>query len=120
MGRSKLGKSLALEKCKPCKGETSPLTIEEAAIYTSFISEEWDVLDGKKLQRIFTFRNFLRSMLLVNGLAYLAEQEGHHPDIVISYDRVVVDFTTHAVGGLSKNDFIMAAKVDAMVLKEPI
>jgi 4a-hydroxytetrahydrobiopterin dehydratase len=118
VSRIKLRKSLALEKCQPCNGDTSPLTMEEAAIYIPFISEEWEVIKGKKLQRIFICRNFLRSMLLVNGLAYLAEYERHHPDMVISYDRVVIDFTTHAIEGLSKNDFIMAAKVDAMVLQE--
>ena len=76
------------------------------------------MVEGKKLRRTFRWRNFLRSMFFVNALAYLAEQEGHHPDMTISYDLVVVELTTHAIGGLSRNDFILAAKIDEMALPE--
>ena len=82
------------------------------------VSQEWEVVDGNKLRREFRWRNFLRSMFFVNAVAYLAEQEGHHPDMTISYNRVTVEMTTHVIGGLSRNDFIMAAKIDKLVEDE--
>ncbi|MBI4310954.1 MAG: 4a-hydroxytetrahydrobiopterin dehydratase [Chloroflexi bacterium] len=102
-------------KCEPCRGDTPPFTQEEIAVYLPQVSGEWQVVDDTKLRRIFTWRGFLRSMLFVNALAYLAEQEGHHPDMHISYNRVTVELTTHAIGGLSRNDFILAAKIDQLV-----
>jgi 4a-hydroxytetrahydrobiopterin dehydratase len=79
------------------------------------VSQEWEPVDGNRLRREFCWRNFLRSMFFVNAVAYLAEQEGHHPDMTISYNRVTVEMTTHVIGGLSRNDFIMAAKIDKLV-----
>lgn len=79
------------------------------------VSQRWETVDGNRLRREFVWRNFLRSMFFVNAVAYLAEQEGHHPDMTISYNRVTVEMTTHNIGGLSRNDFIMAAKIDKLV-----
>ena len=105
-------------KCEPCHGGTPTLTPEEVARHLPSVSQEWEVVDGNKLRREFRWRNFLRSMFFVNAVAYLAEQEGHHPDMTISYNRVTVEQTTHIIGGLSRNDFIMAAKIDKLTEAE--
>ncbi|MSQ22617.1 MAG: 4a-hydroxytetrahydrobiopterin dehydratase [Dehalococcoidia bacterium] len=101
-------------KCQPCREGTPPFTDDEISGYLPFISSEWRVVDGKRLSRQFGRRNFLRAMLFVNALAYLAEQQNHHPDMTINYNIVIVELSTHSVGGLSRNDFIMAAKIDQL------
>lgn len=105
-------------KCEPCRGDTPPFTPEQTALYLPYVSGQWQLVENVKLRRTFRWRSFLRSMLFVNALAYLAEQEGHHPDVLINYTRVTVELTTHAIHGLSRNDFIMAAKIDLMVPQE--
>ncbi len=111
---------LSQTQCQPCREGTPPLTAEEIAAYLPLVSFEWKVLRGKKLRRTFRWKNFLRSMLFVNAIAYLAEQEDHHPDMAISYNVVLVELTTHSVGGLSRNDFIMAAKIDRLTTQQPV
>ena len=110
--------NLTQQKCEPCRSDTPPFTPEQTAGYLPLISSEWQVVEQKKLRRTFRWRNFLRAMLFVNALAYLAEQEDHHPDMTISYNLVVVELTTHAIEGLSRNDFIMAAKIDDLAPQE--
>ena len=106
--------------CEPCRGDTPPLTPQEAAQYLPLISSKWEVVDNLKLRRTFAHRNFLRARFFVNAVAYLAEQEDHHPDITVSYSRVTLELTTHAIHGLSRNDFIVAAKVDALTAPRPV
>lgn len=74
-------------------------------------------LQGKKITQTFTFKNFKETMAFVNNVAALAEEEGHHPDMGVHWGRVDMEFWTHAIGGLSENDFIMAAKVNAIFEK---
>lgn len=75
--------------------------------------QEWKLEDGAlKLKKEFKFRNFDETIKFVNEIAKLAEEEAHHPDLEISYGRLEVELTTHAIGGLSENDFILAAKID--------
>lgn len=75
----------------------------------------WNVVeDGKALQRTFPFKDYHRTMAFVNALAFIAHREDHHPDLGVHYDRAVVRYSTHDVGGLSENDFICAAKVSAL------
>ncbi len=93
---------------------TPPLDARRIAQYTPAISPEWEVADNK-LRRLFAWDSFKEAMFFVNALAYLAEQENHHPDLTVSYKRVTVELTTHDVGGLSLNDFIVAAKIDKLV-----
>jgi 4a-hydroxytetrahydrobiopterin dehydratase len=107
---------LTKKKCLPCEGGTPPLSSEEIKKFIDSVPR-WTVLDGKKLKREFKFRNFKAAMDFVCQVAELAESEGHHPDIHIFYNLVRLELTTHAVGGLSENDFILAAKIDA--LKKP-
>jgi 4a-hydroxytetrahydrobiopterin dehydratase len=71
-------------------------------------------LSEKMLQREFKFKNFIEAMKFINQVAVIAEEEGHHPDIYVFYNKVKLQLTTHAIGGLSLNDFIVAAKVDAL------
>jgi 4a-hydroxytetrahydrobiopterin dehydratase len=99
--------------CVACDKGTSPLTEDEASRYLSQVPE-WEIREGKSLRRRFRFKDFVAAVAFVNRVATVAEEEGHHPDIYISYNRVRIDLTTHAIGGLSENDFIMAAKIGAL------
>lgn len=103
---------LSERKCVPCSGGEDPLKKDEADKLLSQIKNGWEVIDGKKLKNIYPFENFKRGMVFVQDIAYLAEEEQHHPDICISYKSVTIELTTHAIGGLSENDFILAAKID--------
>ncbi len=101
--------------CVPCEGGTIPLTEVEVATYLTILKTPWHVTDeGKKIEKKFGFKNFKGSMEFVNKVAELAESEGHHPDIAISYDKVDIRLSTHAIGGLSTNDFILASKIELM------
>lgn len=90
------------------------MDFDEIQNYLENIDNSWNVTDNKKLIRKFKFKNFRESIVFVNKVADLAESEGHHPDTCINYNRVTVELTTHAIGGLSKNDFIIAAKIDRL------
>ncbi len=103
--------------CVPCEAGTPPLTPDEAAARMGQVPG-WELRDGKSLRRRFRLRGFRQAIAFVNGMADLAEEEGHHPDFRVSYNRVTVDLTTHAIGGLSENDFIMAAKLDRLAREE--
>ena len=107
--------SLLQKKCKPCEDKNmKPLGKESAEELLREVSE-WDMAkDGKKISREFKFRDFLGSMGFIDKVADIAEIEGHHPDIHIYYDKVVLDLSTHSIGGLSENDFIVAAKINAI------
>lgn len=89
-----------------------PLKEEQIAELAKEISPEWKISENKKIFREFTFVNFRHAMDFVNKIAELAESEGHHPDIHISYNKVGIELMTHAIGGLSENDFILAAKIE--------
>ena len=103
---------LTTKKCVPCEGEVPPFTQEQIETYKKEVSADWQVLDGKKIERKFKFKDFKESMKFVNKVAEIAEQEQHHPDIKIFYSLVTITLWTHAIAGLSENDFIMAAKID--------
>ena len=105
--------SVAGKKCAPCEGGTAPLTPGEIAKLLKLVPE-WRV-DTDVLTRDFEFLNFHQTMSFVNAVAWLANLENHHPDMRVGYSRVRVDFSTHAINGLSSNDFICAAKIDAML-----
>jgi 4a-hydroxytetrahydrobiopterin dehydratase len=103
---------LASRKCKPCEGGTPPLDEKESGRLIVQV-QGWK-LENKTIQKSFKFKDFAEAMKFINKVADLAEKEGHHPDIHISYNRVKLDLTTHAIGGLSENDFIFAAKIDRL------
>ena len=94
---------------------TPPLDARQIAQYKPAISPEWETVDNSKLRRRFAWDSFKEAVFFFNAVAYLAERENHHPDLTVSYKRVTVELTTHDVGGLSLNDFIVAAKIDKLV-----
>ena len=102
---------LAERQCVPCGKGTPPLSEEAAREYMPAVPA-WELREVKSIRRRFRFRVFRETMAFVNQIADVAEAEGHHPDLYISYNRLRVDLTTHAIGGLSDNDFILAAKID--------
>ena len=106
--------SLIDKKCVPCRGGVPPLTTEETQKYLKELKIEWQVTDNKKISREFKFKSFREAMDFVNKVAEVAEKEDHHPDMKISYRKVVMELTTHAIGGLSENDFIMARKIEEL------
>lgn len=104
---------LSKKKCIPCEGNTPPLTKLEAEALMKELSEGWMLVDSANmLAKSFHFKNFAESMAFVDKIAVIAEEEGHHPDLTISYADVGVELLTHAIGGLSENDFIVASKID--------
>lgn len=106
---------LTAKHCKPCEGGVPPLSREEAGKLQDQ-TPSWTLSDdGKSIHRVFKFKNFHRTMEFVNALAWIAHQEDHHPDLEVGYNRCAVRFSTHAIGGLSENDFICAAKIDALL-----
>lgn len=103
---------LSQKKCVPCEGETKPLTPDKISEYMKAVDPQWQVVEDKSIKRKYKFKDFKESMDFVVRVANLAESEGHHPDITINYNKVILELTTHAIGGLSENDFIMAVKID--------
>jgi len=109
---------LAEKRCVPCEGGTSPLDRAEAEKMLEQLEDGWELSgDGKEILRDFKFKGFYKTIAFVNALAWIANQEGHHPDLEVGYNHCLVHLTTHAIGGLSENDFICAAKYDQL-LKE--
>ncbi len=102
---------LAQKRCVPCEGGTPPLTDEPVEPLLQQL-DGWEVINGKKLSKSFRFANFVEAVDFVNKITPVAEAEGHHPDLVVRWGEVRVELWTHAIGGLSENDFIMAAKID--------
>ena len=108
--------SLLDKKCAPCEGGTKPLTREQAIRQVSDLRATWDLSpDALKISCVFEFGTFRDAIGFVNKVADLAEREGHHPDIHISYSVVTIELWTHAVKGLSDNDFILAAKIEHLL-----
>ena len=101
--------------CIPCEGSEDPLNREEVAKYLSVLTTKWIVDDDKKIERKFKFKDFKEAVEFVNNVADIAESEGHHPDIGINYNIVKIELTTHAIKGLSMNDFIIAAKIEKSI-----
>lgn len=101
-------------RCVGCEGGIPALTTNEITQFLSQI-KNWQVSsDEKAISKRFTFKNFYKTMAFVNAVAYLSNQENHHPDMEVGYNYCAIKYTTHAVNGLTKNDFICAAKVDAL------
>jgi 4a-hydroxytetrahydrobiopterin dehydratase len=108
---------LAEKRCKPCEGGVAPLARTEAEGLMAQLSADWKLSgDGLSVRREYRFRDFYRTMSFVNALAHIANLEDHHPDLELGYNYCRVRFTTHAIKGLSENDFICAAKIDRIPL----
>lgn len=105
---------LASKKCVPCEGGVPPLARSEAERYLLDLPGWLLAADSKKIFREFIFKDFKEAMRFVNAVAKIAESEGHHPDIYISWNRVRLELWTHSIAGLSENDFILAAKIQLL------
>jgi 4a-hydroxytetrahydrobiopterin dehydratase len=103
---------LSTLKCKPCEGNVSPLDPLSEQRFLEKLSNGWYLNSNKHLENVMHFVNFRHTMNMVNKIAALAETEGHHPDLHISYATLQIEIWTHAINGLSENDFILAAKID--------
>ena len=102
--------------CKPCEGGVEPLTQEQAVELLEALHADWSISDdGLEISRAFEFPAYSRTLGFANAVAWIAISEGHHPDMTVSYGRCVVRWSTHAIKGLSDNDFICAAKVDRLL-----
>jgi 4a-hydroxytetrahydrobiopterin dehydratase len=102
-------------KCVPCEGGVKPLKGQAIVDYLNKLNHGWNVVDDKLITKEFPFKNFNMGMAFLNKIAALADQEGHHPDVYISFTKVQVELFTHAINGLSENDFILAAKIDELI-----
>ncbi|KEZ76256.1 4a-hydroxytetrahydrobiopterin dehydratase [Salinisphaera hydrothermalis] len=107
--------SLADQKCAPCEGGTQPMAGRAVTERMQQLSEHWQSADDEKIVGTFKFKNYYETQAFVNAVAYIAHREDHHPDITFGYNSCRIELTTHAIGGLSDNDFISAAKIDRLV-----
>lgn len=105
--------NLVEKHCVPCEGGTPPLGEVEIRKLSEQVPS-WSLKEGH-LYRSFKFKRFLEAIGFVNSIARIAEEEGHHPDIAIHYNRVEVELWTHAIKGLSENDFILASKIERLL-----
>ncbi len=105
---------LAQKKCIACEGTVAPFNRVEAEVLLKQVNG-WTLReDAKVLSKEFTFKDFAQALAFVDKVGAIAEGEGHHPDIRLSWGKVLVELTTHAIKGLSENDFIVAAKIDKL------
>jgi len=105
--------NLRNKKCRPCEGGTAPLAGVDISKYLAAVPG-WE-LSGNEITRTYAFKNYYQTVSFVNAVAWIAHQEDHHPDISFGYKKCTVRYSTHAIGGLSENDFISAAKIDALI-----
>ncbi len=104
-------------RCVPCEGGVKPFDAQEARAMMEQLQADWRLSDdGKALLRRVKFKDFYRTMSFVNALAHVANLEDHHPDLEVGYDYCNIRFSTHAIDGLSENDFICAAKADSLLV----
>ena len=104
---------LTSRRCMPCEKGTPPLPGNEAQALLAALPG-WEMGD-KEIFRKFDFKNYCQTMAFVNAAAWVSHREDHHPDMTVGYNKCRVEYSTHAIGGLSENDFICAAKVDALL-----
>lgn len=103
---------LSQKKCVPCEGGTLPLKPDEVAGYMKLLKTPWRAEGNKKISQQFKFKDFREAMVFVNKVAEVANAEDHHPDIHVYYNKVEIELSTHSIGGLSGNDFIVARKIE--------
>jgi 4a-hydroxytetrahydrobiopterin dehydratase len=105
---------LSKKKCVPCEGGAVPLSPEEADALLAQL-DGWTREDGR-IRKTYGFKNYYETMAFVNAVAYVAHREDHHPDLLVRYKTCEVSYTTHAIGGLSENDFICAGILDELIV----
>jgi len=103
---------LTNKKCKPCEGGVPPLSESEIQLFLKDL-KDWECA-GNTISKTYQFKNYYETMAFVNAAAWVSHREDHHPDLEVGYNKCRVLYTTHAISGLSENDFICAAKIDAL------
>lgn len=112
----RMSEDLASKHCEPCEGGVEPLDHKQAKKLLEALHEDWSISDdGKTISRRFEFKAYSRTLGFANAAAWIAIVEGHHPELVVNYGSCDVSYSTHAIDGLSDNDFICAAKTDRLV-----
>ncbi len=104
--------TLSRKKCKPCSGDESPLKGEALQALVSQLKEGWEVINEHHLKKKYSFSDFRQALEFTNRVGELAESEGHHPDIYLTWGKVELLVWTHKINGLTENDFIFASKAD--------
>jgi 4a-hydroxytetrahydrobiopterin dehydratase len=104
---------LSSKQCVPCSRKTPPLDLATIQQLRKQLADGWNVVDGHHLEKEYVFRDFKESLAFTNRVGAIAEEEGHHPDILLRWGKVKLTVWTHSIDGLSENDFILAAKVDS-------
>lgn len=108
---------LSSKHCESCEGIGTALTPEQVTHLMPQLAEGWHAIDAsKQIKKSFSFKNFYETMAFVNAIAWIANIENHHPDLEVGYNYCHVRFSTHALKGLSHNDFICAAKIDKLMM----
>ncbi len=108
--------ALKERRCRPCEGGVEPYTAAQAKALMAQLHPDWQLVEeGEAIRRELKFADFYRTMSFVNALAHVANVEDHHPDLEVGYNYCKVRFSTHAIGGLSENDLICAAKLDTLI-----
>jgi 4a-hydroxytetrahydrobiopterin dehydratase len=111
-----MSEDLAARRCVPCEGGVKPLSAEQSRELLAALDDAWTLSEDElSISRSFTFPAYGQTLGFANALAWIAIAEGHHPVLTIEYSRCHVSYTTHAINGLSDNDFICAAKIDRLV-----
>ena len=105
---------LTSKKCVPCSVGAIPLNADEIQSFSKNLNDDWKVKDNKQIERTFKFKNFKEALEFTNKVGAIAEAEGHHPDLSLTWGKVIVTLWTHKIKGLHENDFIMAAKIDSL------
>ncbi|MDE2071704.1 MAG: 4a-hydroxytetrahydrobiopterin dehydratase [Patescibacteria group bacterium] len=104
---------LSKKRCIPCEGGVEPLNPDQTEVLLKELDVDWMLIDQHRmLARTFNFKDFAQSLAFANKVGAIAEEENHHPDLTVGWGYVGVELTTHAIQGLSENDFIVAAKID--------
>jgi 4a-hydroxytetrahydrobiopterin dehydratase len=106
---------LAAKECVPCRGAVPPLQGVQLVALLSQLDNQWHVINEHHLEKDFKFKNFREALAFTNKVGELAEQVGHHPDIYLAWGKVKITVWTHKIDGLTESDFILAAKVEALV-----
>lgn len=109
---SDVANGLRRSRCQPCEGGVAPLDAAQVRPLLAGLPG-WSLVDGR-IERTYEFTNFYETMAFVNAVAWVSHREDHHPDLAVGYRQCRVSYITHAIGGLSNNDFICAAKVDGL------
>lgn len=106
---------LAAQSCVPCRGGVPPLSDDEQRRLLDKLGGDWSVAQGHHLEKTFAFKNFRDAMAFAVKCGMVAEVEGHHPDLLVTWGKVKVTIWTHKIDGLTESDFVLAAKLDQLV-----